>query len=163
MIPRDILKNIGQFEIRTNRLVTEFAGEARASARFTVRTTAASKTNPALNPIRTLKRRQRRGPKLHALQMTASIPRGLCPPAQGCEARATLGNSREIRQRQRRCGGGSRADTTPLGLKFPIQVSQGSSCLATLGSGPESLWDSLMAAISARTSSRITHHASRFP
>jgi hypothetical protein len=35
---------------------------ARASARFTARTPAASKTNPALNSIRTLKRRERRAP-----------------------------------------------------------------------------------------------------
>ena len=35
---------------------------ARASARFTVRTPAVSKTNPALNSIRSLKRRERRAP-----------------------------------------------------------------------------------------------------
>ncbi len=33
----------------------------------------------------------------------ASIPKGLCPPAQGCEARATLGNGRKT-------------ETTPTGL-----------------------------------------------
>ena len=32
--------------------------------------------------------------------------------------------------------------TTPLGLFDFIHVSQGSSCLATLGFAPESLWDS---------------------
>ena len=35
---------------------------ARASVRFTARTPAASKTNPALNSIPTLKRRERRAP-----------------------------------------------------------------------------------------------------
>ena len=62
MIPREILKKIQQIELRTNRLVTEFAAGARASARFTARTPAASKTNPALNSIRTLKRPERRAP-----------------------------------------------------------------------------------------------------
>ena len=62
MIPREILKKIRQIELRTNRIVTEFAAGARASARFTARLPAASKTNPALNFIRTLKRRERRAP-----------------------------------------------------------------------------------------------------
>ena len=62
MIPREILKKIRQIELRTNRIVTPFAAGARASARFTVRTPAASKTNPALNSIRALKRRERRAP-----------------------------------------------------------------------------------------------------
>ena len=81
MIPREILKKIRQIELRTNRIVTEFAPGARASARFTVRLPAVSKTNLALNFIRRLKRRERRAP----------IPTGLRPPAQGCEERATLG------------------------------------------------------------------------
>jgi hypothetical protein len=62
MIPREILKKIRQIELRTNRLVTEFAAGARASARFTARTTAASQTNPALHSLRPLKRRERRAP-----------------------------------------------------------------------------------------------------
>jgi hypothetical protein len=62
MIPREILKKIRQIELRTNRLVTAFAAGARASARFAARTSAASKTNPALNFIRPLKRRERRAP-----------------------------------------------------------------------------------------------------
>jgi hypothetical protein len=99
MIPREILKKIRQIELRTNRLVTEFApgarlcepqhsriaksrrssehvlpgkvaagrrpalrSGARALARFTVRTPTASKTNPALNSVGTLKRRERRAP-----------------------------------------------------------------------------------------------------
>ena len=62
MIPREILKKIRQIELRTNRLVTGFAAGARASARFTARTLAATKTNRAFNSIRTLKRRERRAP-----------------------------------------------------------------------------------------------------
>jgi hypothetical protein len=44
-----------------------FADGARASARFTARTPAASKTNPALNSIRPLRRRERRAPALLSL------------------------------------------------------------------------------------------------
>ena len=64
MIPREILKKIRQIELRTNRIVTGSAAGARASARFTARTPAASKANPALNSIRTLKRRERRAPAI---------------------------------------------------------------------------------------------------
>jgi len=39
---------------------------ARASARFTVRPSAGSETNPPIHPIRTLKRRERRAPQTHA-------------------------------------------------------------------------------------------------
>jgi len=62
MIPREILKKIRQIGLRTNRIVTAFAPGARASARFIVRTPAASKINPALDSIRPLKRRERRAP-----------------------------------------------------------------------------------------------------
>jgi hypothetical protein len=62
MIPREILKKNRQIELRTNRIVTAFAVGARASARFTARTPAGSQTNPALNSIRKLKRRERRAP-----------------------------------------------------------------------------------------------------
>jgi len=79
-----------------------------------------------------------------------SIPKGLRPPAQGCEARATLGMRSNI--------------TTPTGLRQfwidlnvqarrsgrnPCQgcacfhiLTQGSSFLATLGLVAESRWDS---------------------
>jgi len=72
-----------------------------------------------------------------------TIPTGLCPLAQGCEARATLGLQRRGFQPQRGCGAG-RGDegATPLGLSVVGLVSQGSSCLATLGFEPESLRDS---------------------
>jgi len=62
MIPREILKKIRQSVLCPNRIVTEFAPGARASPRFTARTPAASKTIPALNSIRPLKRRERRAP-----------------------------------------------------------------------------------------------------
>ena len=72
-----------------------------------------------------------------------SIPTGLCNPAQGCEARATLGQR-------------FAASSTPTGLRRVApggpqprwgwadsgRLTQGSSGLATLGFGPESRWDS---------------------
>jgi hypothetical protein len=62
MISREILKKNRQIELRTNRIVTAFAVGARASARFTARPSAVSKTNQTLNSIRPLKRRERRAP-----------------------------------------------------------------------------------------------------
>ena len=62
MIPLEILKKIRKIELRPNRIVTGFAPGARASARFTARTPAASKTDPVLNSIRPLKRRECRAP-----------------------------------------------------------------------------------------------------
>src|SRR3989442_9814994 len=73
----------------------------------------------------------------------SAIRKGLCPPAQGCEERATLGewpagffNPNGVVSRF------DRGTTIPLGL-FPFaSISQGSSFLATLGLVPESLWGS---------------------
>ena len=101
MIPRDILKEIRQIERRTNRLVTAFAAGARASARFTARTSVASKTNPSPNSIPTLKRRERRAPDAPSFG-SARIPTGFRPKAQGCEARATLTYQDELRTLLRR-------------------------------------------------------------
>jgi hypothetical protein len=53
---------IGQIGICTHRSVSGLAARARASARITVRKSGASKTSPAPNAIRTLKRRERRAP-----------------------------------------------------------------------------------------------------
>jgi hypothetical protein len=138
MIPREILKKIRQIKLRLNRIVTGSAPGARASARFTVRTPAASKTNPALNSIRTLKRRERRAP----------IPKGLCPPAQGCEERATLG------QRPKKFTNRNAVAAIPFSSAVrgichnPVGVgddlipfTQGSSCVATLGCMTQSRWD----------------------
>ena len=58
------------------------------------------------------------------------IPTGFRPKAQGCESRATLGNRHH-------------GIYNPVGVgNSVVTVSQGSSCLATLGFGPESRWDS---------------------
>ena len=80
----------------------------------------------------------------------ASIPKGLCPPAQGCEARVTLGHRikfvinpngvaafRVMEGTQPRWGCGRMVD----------QFSQGSTLRATLGFGTESRWDSPSAQI----------------
>jgi hypothetical protein len=75
---------------------------------------------------------------------TLPIPKGLRRKAQGCEARATLGNKREKEQPQRGCdrrGTFTKAET-PLGFCSFDSLPQGSSCLATLGFVAESLWDS---------------------
>ncbi len=75
----------------------------------------------------------------------SAIPKGLSPSAQGCPAtrEATLGY-------QQRCGSTpsglcrifDRGPQPPLGLAALALFSQGSSFLATLGFGAESLWDS---------------------
>jgi hypothetical protein len=77
MIPREILKKIRQIEIRTNRLVTEFAvarGPARRD-RFTARVARTIETNSSPNPVRVLKRRERRAP---------------AAPERGCPSRSTF-------------------------------------------------------------------------
>jgi len=72
-----------------------------------------------------------------------SIPKGLRPPAQGCEERATLGKRKDDHQPQRGCDPNAQPGRNPVGVDamFPA-ISQGSSFLATLGFGAESLWDS---------------------
>src|SRR5258706_16400589 len=72
------------------------------------------------------------------------IPKGLCPKAQGCEERATLGNRRTKQQPQRGCDPRctlTKAET-PLGFCLSDPLPQGSSFLATLGFVTESHWDS---------------------
>ena len=85
----------------------------------------------------------------HFAVFEAPIPKGLCPPAQGCEARATLGNSaRQIGSTPtglRPCGQRRRPQPR-WGWKACRRCTQGSSCLATLGFEPESLWDSRIGA-----------------
>ena len=71
----------------------------------------------------------------------AAIPKGLCPPAQGCEERATLGQTPLDSNPNGVVSGLGRRAATPLGLFAFGHVSQGSSFLATLGFAPESLWD----------------------
>ena len=92
MIPREILKKIRQIEIRTNRIVTESGGGARLCEPQHSRMAgcqnyfesaqsneAAAGRRPALR-CRTL-----------ASCAHPRIPTGFRPKAQGCEARATLG------------------------------------------------------------------------
>jgi hypothetical protein len=137
---------------------------ARASARFTARTSAASKANPALNSLRPLKRRERRAP----------IPTGLRPPAQGCEERATLGHRPQIISNRNAVAalpfssGAQGICHNPVGVgENLIPFTQGSSCVATLGWMPESLWDSpmdaIIAAVVARADSSFIIHHSSFP
>ena len=72
------------------------------------------------------------------------IPKGLRPPAQGCEARATLGHpGKTITNPNGVAPFVVASGTQPRwGRMMCGQYSQGGSCLATLGCGPESLWDS---------------------
>ncbi len=139
MIPREILKKIRQIELRTNRPVTGFTPGARASARFSVRPPAVSKTNLALNSLRPPMRRERRAP----------IPTGLRPPAQGREKRATLGRRPPGLTNRNAVAAISFSSAArgigpnPVGVGDDlIPSSQGSSCIATLGYMPESRWDS---------------------
>ena len=78
-----------------------------------------------------------------------TIPKGLCPPAQGCAARATLGkplqiitNPNGVVANVTRDGRNRVAVGNILGT-----MTQGSSLLATLGFGTESRWDSHTAAL----------------
>ncbi|MDR3456721.1 MAG: hypothetical protein P4N60_04705 [Verrucomicrobiae bacterium] len=84
MIPREILKKIRQIEIRPNRIMGEFAVGARALARFTARTTLASKSDLALNSIDQLKRRDRRAPAA-LTRGCVQIPTGLRVSPEGCQ------------------------------------------------------------------------------
>src|SRR5439155_26136244 len=71
------------------------------------------------------------------------IPKGLRPPAQGCEERATLGTRKNDHQPQRGCDPNAQPGRNPVGVDAMFRaISQGSSFLATLGFGSESLWDS---------------------
>ena len=129
MIPRVLPKKFRQTEIRTSRHVTGFAAGVRASARFTARTA---------NSTRTLKRRERRAP----------IPTGLCPPARGCEERATLGHRpASITNRNAVAAIPFSAAArgichNPVGVGGDlIPLTQGSSCVATPGWRTQSRWD----------------------
>src|SRR5438445_3306233 len=80
---------------------------------------------------------------------TIPIPQGLRPSAQGCEERATLGKGsteaptlKGLRQADASSDVGKDGATTLSGLNPGRHSTQGGSFLATLGFGPESLWDS---------------------
>ncbi len=74
-----------------------------------------------------------------------SIPKGLWRPAQGCEARATLGirDENEINPNGVASHVEREMPQPRWGWNLPDQRSQGSACRATLGFGSESRWDSI--------------------
>src|SRR5207249_4478639 len=80
----------------------------------------------------------------------APIPKGLCPPAQGCEERAILGHRPQNVFNRNAVVAIPFSPTVrgfchkPVGVaENLIPFTQGSSCVATLGYMTESLWDSL--------------------
>jgi hypothetical protein len=83
-----------------------------------------------------------------AERVAARIPTGFRPPAQGCEARATLGHRPPSRSNRNAVAAPSCAFTARNVCHNPVGVdphdssfTQGSSCVATLGWGAQSLWD----------------------
>jgi len=86
------------------------------------------------------------------------IPKGLCPPAQGCEVgpsasdRATLGHpGKTVINPNGVAASVTAGGTQPRWGKMMFgRYSQGSSCLATLGFEPESRWDSPSAQVRTR-------------
>ena len=93
----------------------------------------------------------------------ARIPTGFRPKAQGCDAGATLGR-RHAKITNRNAVAAILFSPAARGIchnpvgvdENLIPLSQGSSCLATLGGRPESRWDSPMAAIVGQPSQTIT-------
>src|SRR5438874_2055667 len=82
-------------------------------------------------------------PKTDLEDRRGRIPKGLRPPAQGCEGRATLGVGPKVLSTPTGLWPSTAVDaTTPLGLRIALTGFQGSSFLATLGFEAESLWDS---------------------
>ena len=73
-----------------------------------------------------------------------SIPEGLCPSAQGWEARATLGKGgQKVSTPTGLCLYAHGRGLNPVGVEDSFAtLSQGSSFLTTLGFEPESRWDS---------------------
>jgi len=70
------------------------------------------------------------------------IPKGFRLKAQGWSKATTLGGRSLRSQPQRGCvNHGTHEDATLSGLEMSTTLTQGSSCLATLGFGPQSLWD----------------------
>jgi hypothetical protein len=139
MIPHEILKKIRQIELRTNRLV------ARSAERGCVRSTSRStrEFSSALGNSHTLRlglRPQPRSGSVANRLVTESvaacthlrIPTGFRPKAQGCEARATLGDVGLKSQPQRGCVRPASLAATPLALWGFRQVTQGCEERATL-------------------------------
>jgi hypothetical protein len=117
-----------------------------------------------LKKIRQIELRTNRGVSAPASLGSARIPTGFCLKAQGCEERATLGHrSASITNRNAVAAIPFPSATrgichNPVGVgENLIPFTQGSSCIATLGYMPESRWDSLLAANSARAEFFILH------
>ena len=94
---------------------------------------------------------------MKALQTT---PKGLRPPAQGCEATLCYSGRMVINPNGVEAIIVSGGPQPRWGWIMGGQFSQGSSCLATLGYEPESRWDSLSA---RSTAVRPFHHSSFCP
>src|ERR1051325_10668561 len=94
-----------------------------------------------------------------------SIPKGLRPPAQGCEERATLGAKSRYASNPERVAAFGPPDTAAAqpfqGGQTLGAISQGSSFLATLGFGAESRWDSFYRSVIAERSAGLQVGASR--
>jgi len=103
------------------------------------------------------------------------IPTGFRPKAQGCEERATLGQRPTNTFNRNAVAAMPFPSATrgichnPVGVDVDlIPFTQGSSCVATLGYMPESLWDSAMGTIIAAisvcaASSFVIRHSSFSP
>jgi len=158
MNPPEIFEKIQHIELPKHRLLNEFVAGARASARFTVRTSAAPKTNPSLNSIRTLKRRERRAPQSPLLYLNSNPVAFICvedccaltpalSPRRGCAMKGsrTIQVPFRVRLRSKR---GTDRRVAESGVRAPSPGGEGR------GEGERS-------SNFAASSSRITHHASR--
>jgi len=95
--------------------------------------------------------------RLHPPAWRLSIPTGLHPSAQGCEARATLGKTCRDRANPERVvsllGSSHVVKNSAITLSGFVKLrslTQGSSFLATLGFATESLWDSFLPTLDFR-------------
>ncbi len=150
MIPREILKKIRQIEIRTNRVVSGFVVGARASARFTARIVRTIETNSSSNPVRGLKRRERRAP---------------AAPERGCPSRSTSIAEGDSETFHVGCARGRAAGETPA-LRFnratcPDRYARLEFRVyaARFASAPSRLKAELQTPFVTRCRSHITHHA----
>jgi len=127
-----------------------------------------------LKKIRPIERRTNRIVTGSAGRGSARIPKGFRPKARGCEERATLGHRPQNVFNRNAVAAISFVPVArhvrhnPVGVdENRIPLTQVSSCVATLGWRPESLWDSpaeaFMAAVFARANSPFIIHLSSFP
>ena len=117
-----------------------------------------------LKKIRQIELRTNRVVTASSERVCVRIPTGFRPEAQGCEERATLGHRRAKFANRNAVAAipfssatrGICRNLVGVGDDF-IPFTQGSSYVATLGYMPESRWDSLLAANSARAEFFILH------